>query len=474
MSPAAAQHCSTHVLGDLVDRHRDVAAGRDTDTLRARPGRRATARPRRGRARRRRARAARSSAHAHGQSCSRRGRATRLVELEVALGEAAPSRTRRRVRRPAATSRSRSAASSSTRRSASRSACDVAGRHEQRVAIGAGRRSRSPRSPTRRPACPRPSPSSSTTPNDSPCSDGAQNTVAPRSRAFALGVGDRCRATRRSATVARAQLVGLRARSPTTHSTGVAVESRPRVEQHRETLARLVPADEEHRRAASTASAPPSRSGRSRCRSTARRTRRRPSSRARSRAPTPTRRRGTSGAPSATAARAASTGASSSPDAWNVPTIGPLNPISALRHGPGTARLVQVHDVGFDAAQRLGGAPRGRAARRDRRDRTVRAPTRRSARRDTTPGSGGGPSHGADDAHVDAELAQLAREPEHLALHAAGARQRVRATSSRPACASPLGAQLPIRGRSASSAAAGATARAPRGSAPRTRARAPG
>ena len=36
------------------------------------------------------------------------------------------------------------------------------------------------------------------------------------------------------------------------------------------------------------------------------------------------------------------------------------------------------------------------------------------------PGSGGGPSHGADDAGVDAERAQRAREPEHLALHAAG------------------------------------------------------
>ena len=44
-----------------------------------------------------------------------------------------------------------------------------------------------------------------------------------------------------------------------------------------------------------------------------------------------------------------------------------------------------------------------------------------------TPASGGGPSHGAEHAHLVAERAQRAGEPEHLALHAAGDGQGVRA-----------------------------------------------
>ncbi len=63
-----------------------------------------------------------------------------------------------------------------------------------------------------------------------------------------------------------------------------------------------------------------------------------------------------------------------SPAAWNVPTIGPLKPISALTVGPGDDRLVQVHDVGLERAQRLRGPPRGRASGCDRRDRAVRLP----------------------------------------------------------------------------------------------------
>ena len=43
------------------------------------------------------------------------------------------------------------------------------------------------------------------------------------------------------------------------------------------------------------------------------------------------------------------------------------------------------------------------------------------------PGSGGGPSHGAMIRASTPELAQRAGEPEHLALHAAEERQRVRA-----------------------------------------------
>ena len=45
--------------------------------------------------------------------------------------------------------------------------------------------------------------------------------------------------------------------SPTTQSVGVAVEAGERVEQHRQALARLVPADEEDRRRAPTASTGP-------------------------------------------------------------------------------------------------------------------------------------------------------------------------------------------------------------------------
>ena len=84
---------------------------------------------------------------------------------------------------------------------------------------------------------------------------------------------------------------------------------------------------------------------------------------------------------------------SSSPDAWNVPTIGPLNPISVLRHGRAPRARAGARDrARCCGSPRRCGAPSRASARSARRNRW--SSTRRSARRETTPGSGGGPSHG--------------------------------------------------------------------------------
>ena len=69
-------------------------------------------------------------------------------------------------------------------------------------------------------------------------------------------------------------------------------------------------------------------------------------------------------------------------------------PTSAAWFGAGHERLVQVHDVGLEAAQRLERAPCDRAPGRDRRDRAVARRPRCSGPTVVTPGSGGGPSHG--------------------------------------------------------------------------------
>ena len=460
MSPAAAQHSLDHVLRRSrrspswrrrrARRRRPLAGARVAERRRDR-----VAHPRRDR----RARARRllgSVTHVGGARRARSRRARRSAR------RGAPSRTRRRAARPAATS-----AGAQRRRRRARGAARRAARRRRRAGRAAprgraGRRCGSPRSSDATTGVPAAIASSSTTPNDSPSSDGAQNTVAPRRRASLLGVGDAPEPldARRRARARSASVCGPVARDP---EHGVAVEPAPRVEQHRETLARLVAADEEHRGPRRRRRRRPSRSGRPRCRSTARRTR--PSHQLRARGLARRLRHDDADASARAIMRPQRGprphGASSSPDAWNVPTIGPLKPMSALRHGPGHRRLVQVHDVGLEACA----APRAvrrarRAAGRDRRDRAVRVPL--DARPDGhDAGLGRRAVARRDDARVDAELAQRAREPEHLALHAAGARQRVRATIiDDPHASRRLSRSTAYAGRSASSAAAGATARA--------------
>ena len=116
---------------------------------------------------------------------------------------------------------------------------------------------------------------------------------------------------------------------------------------------------------------------------------------------------------------------SSSPDAWNVPTIGPLKPISALRHGPGTAGSCRCTTSGSmlritSAVRRAVARPGEIGATEPLEFHSTLGPT------DTIAGLGRRAVARTDDAHVDAELAQLARQAEHLALHAAGTRERVR------------------------------------------------
>ncbi len=157
--------------------------------------------------------------------------------------------------------------------------------------------------------------------------------------------------------------------------------------------------------------------------------------------------------------------------------------------------FVQVHEIGLDAAEHLGGTPHGRGTGRDGRDRPVRVPLHAGPDRHDA-GLGRRPVARPDDPHVDAQLAQLAREAEHLALHAARTRERVRRhhhdahvvtspcrlvrTDMASASVCRLGvvpmdvvtASCSRPGRSASSAGAGATAPAPPGSAARARWRA--
>ena len=72
--------------------------------------------------------------------------------------------------------------------------------------------------------------------------------------------------------------------------------------------------------------------------------------------------------------------------------------------------LVEVHEVGLDAAHHFGRPPRGRATGRDRRDRAVGVPL--DARPDRHDARLGRRSVArADDPHVDAELAQTRASP---------------------------------------------------------------
>ena len=420
--PPSAHVCSTHVLRDLVDRHRDVAARRDPDPL-----------PRARIAQRRRDRVAHARRDVDGEplDLSDRGvpgsRADErpFVELGVALGQAAHRELRgalvARCDEPVA---QRLVVEQRPERVAQRA--DVARRYEERRRGRPGRRSRTPRSPTRRSAVLAAIASSSTTPNDSPRNDGAQNTVAPRRRAL------------RSASVTRAEpldvAIVVRARSSSAlragadhPQLGVAIDAGPRVEQHRQSLARFEPAEEQHRGPRRRRGLRRRDAARSRCRSTARRTRRRSSCVSRSRAPI-----------SETATRNVrriitdrSAGRShwcgTSPDAWNVPTIGPVEPDErAEATGPApAARAGARRRAPGCAAPRPCGArspvPVAIGAIEPFDSHSTVGPTL------TIDGSGGGPSHGADDPHVDVELAQLAREPEHLSLHAAGTRHGVRA-----------------------------------------------
>ena len=102
--------------------------------------------------------------------------------------------------------------------------------------------------------------SSSTMPNDSWPSAGAQNTVAALSRAaFSSSVIRPSHSTFGRAPVAQRLRLGTVARDPEDR---VAVETGPRVEQHAETLARLVPAEEQHGRASAREPGPPWRTAR--------------------------------------------------------------------------------------------------------------------------------------------------------------------------------------------------------------------
>ena len=230
--------------------------------------RRATAPPRRAPAPRRRARARAGSSVIASGTDGDRG----LVDLEVALGQAGHRELVDPRARPPSTSRSRSASASSSRRSAGAQRLGVAGRRRAARPRRARATFGSPRCPTRAPRCPRPSPRAARRRTTRRPSDGAQNTVAPASRVALLGVGDRAEPLDvRRAPVAQ-QLVGLGpvAADPEHR---VAVERAPTRRAAPESLARLVPADEEHRRAVASASARPSRTARPRRRSTTRRTR---------------------------------------------------------------------------------------------------------------------------------------------------------------------------------------------------------
>ena len=92
----------------------------------------------------------------------------------------------------------------------------------------------------------------------------------------------------------------------------------------------------------------------------------------------------------------------------------------------GHERLVQVQHIGRERAQRLERATRDRPPRRDRRNRPVAGHARAGTDADDA-GLGRRAVAGGDDARVDAELAQRVRDADHLPLHAADQRERVRA-----------------------------------------------
>ena len=87
--------------------------------------------------------------------------------------------------------------------------------------------------------------------------------------------------------------------------------------------------------------------------------------------------------------------------------------------------LVEVDDVGLDDATGLERAPGDRLAAGDGGDRPVGGEVRRRADGDDAPFRRR-PVARRYDACVDAQLAQAAGQAEHLALHAAEHRQRVR------------------------------------------------
>ena len=363
-----------------------------------------------------------SSCGSHRVGCvSVRDRDRGLVEREVALGEAGHRELRRRAARPRST----------------RSLAQVVGveqpaqRGAQRLGV-AGRRRAAPPGPARATLrvaldgrrddrVPAAIASSSTTPNDSWPSDGAQNTVARRSRARLLVVGDRARATRRSACGARAAPRSAARRSrPTAPRRG---RGRPTRRAARRAPCAARGGRGRTPRAGRSASGPPSRSARRRCRSAARCTSRRAPPRAISARRRPT-----------TAVRIVSWRAALDRDLLQRLVRGvtvlargveraDLRAVAAEQRalvGPGHERLVQVHDVGLEAAQRLeralatrasGPGPSARSSRCSRTD-------ARADRHDA--GLGRRAVARADDPDVDAELAQRAGEAEHLALHAAG------------------------------------------------------
>ena len=232
---------SVTLLGDLVDRHRHVAAGRDADADPRARLTRATARPR-ARTRAARSSASRVTAGSSGPVArqSPGGYEHALVELEVALGET----RHRELLGPGAARRDQPVAQ--RRVVEHRAAAPRAARRRRRAARAArrcrrGRRWRSPRSPTRPPACPPPCPRAARRRTTRRATTGAQNTVAPRRReSRSASVIAPSHSTFAALDVARSSSVCGPA--PPTHSTASRSSRPPRVEQHRETLARLVPA----------------------------------------------------------------------------------------------------------------------------------------------------------------------------------------------------------------------------------------
>ena len=114
----------------------------------------------------------------------------------------------------------------------------------------------------------------------------------------------------------------------------------------------------------------------------------------------------------------------SSPDAWYVADQRAVETDQRGEARAGHRGFVQVHDIGFETAQRFGGSARGRApgaigAIEPFDSHSTVGPTL------TIDGSGGGPSHGREDAHVDVELPQFARQARDLSLHPAGPRHRI-------------------------------------------------
>ena len=291
-------------------------------------------------------------------------------------------------------------------------------------------------------------PSSSTTPNDSPCNEGRAQHRRPSQPRVAIGVGESrpSHTTFKAAAIARSSSVC--GPTPPTHSTA----SRSRVRQASSSTSRPLRGSWRPTKNAAGRSVESrnrgSRSGRPRCRSTARRIRRHTSSRARSRAPTPTRRPARTSAPSATATQDASTCGAARPTRGTCRPSGRLKPMSALKHGSGNCRLVEVHEVGLDAAHDLGRSARGRAARARSAPPTRWSSTRRWARPKRHRAPAAVRRRDPTTRTSIAELPQLARQAQHLSLHATRDATANKATSSRPARRHPLDTHSPLPSRS--------------------------